>query len=80
MPEIEVRVYATLQKYVPKQDLKTGNKMSIDGNTTIKSLLDNLGIPVEETKIIIVNGVHAELDTVLKDGDRVAIFPPVAGG
>ena len=27
-----------------------------------------------------VNHVHAEADTVLKAGDRVAIFPYVAGG
>ena len=80
MPEIEVRVYATLQKYVPGQDLKTGNRIKIEENTSIESLLNRLGIPVEETKIIIVNGVHAELDFIIKDGDRVAIFPPVAGG
>jgi len=80
MPEIEVRVYATLQKYVPGQNLKTGNKIKIEENTSIESLLKNLGVPLEETKIIIVNGVHAEVDFILKDGDRVAIFPPVAGG
>lgn len=27
-----------------------------------------------------VNQMHAEPDTVLRDGDRVAIFPYVAGG
>lgn len=27
-----------------------------------------------------VNQTHAEIDHVLKDGDRVAIFPYVAGG
>lgn len=27
-----------------------------------------------------VNQVHAEADTVLQDGDRVAVFPYVAGG
>jgi len=80
MSQIEVRVYATLQKYVPGQDLKKGNTIEIDESTSIESLLKRLEIPVEETKIIIVNGVHAELDCILKEGDRVAIFPPVAGG
>ncbi len=27
-----------------------------------------------------VNHIHAEPDTVLRDGDRVAVFPYVAGG
>jgi molybdopterin converting factor small subunit len=31
-------------------------------------------------KIILVNGVHGKNDQVLKEGDVVSIFPPVAGG
>ena len=39
----------------------------------------------ERRLVILVNGRHIShlpdrLDTVLKDGDQVAIFPPVAGG
>jgi molybdopterin synthase sulfur carrier subunit len=33
---------------------------------------------------VLINGVHIDnlegMQTVLKDGDRVSIFPPVAGG
>lgn len=80
MQKIEVRAYATLLKYMPDLDLAKGKMIDIEDNTSIESLLKLLGIPKEETKIIIVNGVHAELDFVLKNDDRVAIFPPVAGG
>jgi molybdopterin converting factor small subunit len=27
-----------------------------------------------------LNGIHAQGDEVLKEGDRVGAFPPVAGG
>ncbi|OGL39543.1 MAG: hypothetical protein A3C43_10920 [Candidatus Schekmanbacteria bacterium RIFCSPHIGHO2_02_FULL_38_11] len=80
MADIEVRTYATLLKYLPGLDLKEGKKISAKEGLTIQGLLHQLGIPEKETKIIIVNGVHAELSCLLKDGDRVAIFPPVAGG
>ena len=37
-------------------------------------------IPLEETKIILVNGRHSELNNLLHDNDRIAIFPAIAGG
>ena len=80
MADIEVRVYATLLKYLPGLDLKEGKKISTKEGLTMQGLLHELGIPENETKIIIVNGVHTKLSYLLKDGDRVAIFPPVAGG
>jgi molybdopterin converting factor small subunit len=48
--------------------------------TTIKALLENLEVPLETVKLIFVNGVHAKDDDVLKEGDRLGVFPPVAGG
>ena len=38
-----------------------------------------LGLP-DEPRIVFIGGKHAPEDTVLSDGDRLAIFPPVAGG
>lgn len=40
---------------------------------------------VREHIAVLVNGVHyshlpEKLETMLKDGDEVAIFPPIAGG
>ena len=61
---------------------------------TLRDLLVQLGCQRDESLpapgavgrlVILVNGrstLHLAdgLDTVLRDGDRVAIFPPVAGG
>lgn len=40
---------------------------------------NRFGMP-DEHRIIIVNGRVSFDDTLLHDGDRIAIFPPVAGG
>ncbi|RLC05332.1 MAG: MoaD/ThiS family protein, partial [Deltaproteobacteria bacterium] len=52
----------------------------IEEGTTIRELLELSEVPPDACKIIFVNGVHAQEDEILKDGDRVGIFPPVAGG
>jgi sulfur-carrier protein len=48
--------------------------------TTIRELLQRMQVPPEAPKIIFLNGIHAQGDEVLKGGDRVGAFPPVAGG
>lgn len=47
--------------------------------TTIHEVIASLGLP-DQPRIVFVNGRHAEETDALTDGDRLAIFPPVAGG
>ena len=78
--EVEVKLFATLRDYLPKGSDRFSCKMSVDGHTRIQDILSRLNIPEEMPKIILVNGVHGKNDQVLKEGDVVSIFPPVAGG
>ena len=78
--EVEVKLFATLRDYLPKGSDRCSCKMSVDGHTRIQDILSRLNIPEEMPKIILVNGVHGKNDQVLKEGDVVSIFPPVAGG
>jgi molybdopterin converting factor small subunit len=78
--EIEVKLFATLRDYLPKGSDRFSCKMTIDNHTRIENILSRLNIPEEMPKIILVNGVHGKNDQVLKEGDVVSIFPPVAGG
>ena len=54
--------------------------MEVEEGTQVKELIARMNIPQEAPKFIFLNGVHAQGDEVLKDGDRVGAFPPVAGG
>ena len=54
--------------------------MDIDENTSIGTILSDLNIGPDEPKLILVNGIHSKLDGSLKEGDRLAVFPPIAGG
>ncbi|GAB7078376.1 MoaD/ThiS family protein [Megalodesulfovibrio paquesii] len=72
---ITVRCFATLAHHSPP-----GEEIPFRENLTIGTLLDELGIVREDARTIFVNGIQARADKVLADGDRVGIFPAIAGG
>ena len=78
--DIEVKLFATLRDYLPKGSSRFSCTLNIDGRSRVKDILEKLKIPEEIPKIILVNGVHGKVDQLLKEGDVVSIFPPVAGG
>ena len=73
--EIEVRLFATFR--VGRWKSK---RLSFEGEIRIIDILDSLQIKKEELGMVLINGAYSETDTKLKDGDIIAIFPPLAGG
>ncbi len=78
--KIELNLYASLAKFIPGNTRDKSCVMEISEDTAVKELLDGLKIPGDSIKIIFLNGVHAGSDAILRDGDRLGVFPPVAGG
>lgn len=58
--------------------------MQIGKDTTLNQIIDQLNIPHELAHIVLVNGFfkcgEERNRPTLKAGDKVAIWPPVAGG
>lgn len=78
--QVRLSLYASLGNYLPDKEGGNPAIIEVESGTTIGDLLDQLNVPAEFPKILFVNGVHAERDTPLKDGDEVGAFPPIAGG
>ena len=78
--KIELRLYASLSRYLPEK--REGNSCDIEiaTGTTINEVLRDRNIPLDAPRVIFLNGIHARGDEILKEGDRVGAFPPVAGG
>lgn len=72
---IEVRVFATL-----RQGREKVTMLSPDGISCAGDILTLMNIPAGEVSILLVNGFHQKPETPVKDGDIVALFPPVGGG
>lgn len=73
---IDLKLFSTLAVRLPA----SATEFAIEEGTTIGQLIDRLDISPSEAKLIFVNGVRKELNTVLHGGERVGIFPPVGGG
>ncbi|RJR49251.1 MAG: MoaD/ThiS family protein [Desulfobacteraceae bacterium] len=78
--KVELRLYASLGKYMPEQRSGPSESMEVAEGSTIRAVLERLNVPLDSVKIIFLNGLHASGDEALKNGDRVGVFPPVAGG
>jgi molybdopterin converting factor small subunit len=53
--------------------------LSMKENTTVKDVLSNLGI-TENNIIAIINNFPKSLQTDLKDGDKLGLYPFPTGG
>lgn len=72
---IEVRLFATFRERRDKVSFLDPNNFKNAGE-----ILDHLKIPREEVAILLINGLSSPADAPVKDGDVLALFPPVGGG
>ena len=77
---IEVNLYATLKKYMKNETGGKSSVIDVEDGACVKDMIQKLKVPADSVKLIFINGVHAKRDTILKDGDRLGLFPPVGGG
>jgi sulfur carrier protein ThiS len=79
--KIEVNLYASLARHMPREAGALHKRIwEVGEGTTILALLHRLQVPMDRVKLIFLNGLHAHGDEILSEGDRVGVFPPVAGG
>lgn len=77
---ITVKLYASLSSLIPQNASADGAIIDVKDGTKVNELLEELRIPKDSIKIVFLNGVQSKGDEVLKEGDRLAVFPPIAGG
>ncbi len=72
---ITVKLFATLRNYNEKI-------MTIDvlETATVKDVVLQVNLPIEEIAIIMINGRSCKLDATLVENDTLAFFPAVGGG
>ena len=93
--KVKVKGYLTFKRSIGEQILEFTDQEAVTlrellvrislGHQPADSLFNGDTGTVDHRAVILVNGRHHshlpdQLDTLLKDGDEVAVFPPLAGG
>ncbi len=71
---IEVRLFAF------ETDIPQPLRMVFDRSPSLADVLSNLPIPDGMETVVLVNGRNTAPETLLSEGDRIAVFPPMTGG
>jgi molybdopterin converting factor small subunit len=72
---ITVKLFATFRTGRFKEQLR-----HYPHGAAIRTVLDDLSIPIDHVGILLVNARHAEPDRPLADGDTLSVFPVIGGG
>jgi len=78
--KIEVALFATLATYHPEGKGTEVFSVYLPEGAKVEDLIEHLDIKNNEAKQVFVRHKSRPVDFLLRDGDRVAVFPPVAGG
>ncbi len=73
---VEIKLFATLNRFLPADP----DRYPLSPGMTARDLIRRLAIPEAQAKLVFINGVKADPDTMLEPGQRIGIFPPVGGG
>ncbi len=78
--KLEIKLFAYFRDFLPAQSWKDSCVLEMEEGATIGEVLGKFKIPLSMPIIILVNGVQQGSGDVLRPGDVLSIFPPVAGG
>ena len=76
--KIRVSLESYLDQYAPGDEPKFS--LELPDGTTVGEVLRKLGVPLEQAAVLTLGDEAVDLAQTLKEGDRVTVIPPVAGG
>jgi molybdopterin converting factor small subunit len=69
------RFYAALNDFLSPERRRRSFTCACAREATTKHMIEALGVPHTEVELVLLNGESVGFGVVLKDGDRVAVFP-----
>lgn len=77
--QVDAKLHASLRRYVPTGTSADAVSVELAERATAADLVSALGIPPSYAHMIVIGGQQVKPETVLEEGQRVDIFPPLAG-
>ncbi|MGQ9621604.1 MAG: Mut7-C RNAse domain-containing protein [Bacteroidales bacterium] len=69
------RFYEELNDFLPSGKRKVSIPYSFSGRQSVKDAVEALGVPHVEIDLILVNGKSVDFSYLLKNGDRISVYP-----
>jgi len=73
--KIYIRFYEELNDFLPKEKKKKRFTHSFIDRTSVKDLIESLGVPHTEVDLILVNGKSENFNYLINDGDDISVYP-----
>ena len=82
--KITFKLYATLGDYLPQGAFENAVTIEVPDHMSPNAIIDRYHVPRRLAHLVLINGVYCareERDQArLREGDTLAVWPPVAGG
>ena len=75
MPRAVLRFYAELNDFLPPADRHGPVKRSFGIGTSIKDLIESVGVPHTEVDLVLINGASVGFGCPVQDDDRISVYP-----
>lgn len=82
---ITFKLFASLTEYLPQQARYTNViELDVASDASISQIIEPFGLPEKMVHLVLINGTYIapenRMTQTLKEGDALAIWPPIAGG
>ena len=74
--QITVKLHASLRPYGRSNSNGGLFPLETREKVTVREVIGELGIPAEKVRMILLNGRGVDSNSILSNGDRIALFPP----
>ena len=78
--KVRVKLIATYIQHLPPGTEGNITEVDVTDGSTVREILTPFGIPLDDSSVIVLNGLTVPLDTPVGEGDTIAAFSAIAGG
>ena len=77
---VKVKLIANYQSLLPAEAVGNTVEIEVPDDLTVLQILAPFGVPLDDTSVIVLNGLTVDLNSPVSEGDVVAAFSAIAGG
>jgi uncharacterized protein with PIN domain len=75
LKKVILRFYEELNDFLPPSKRKRRFEHSFIDRTSVKDMIESLGVPHTEIDLILVNGNSVDFSYLINDGDDISVYP-----